>query len=266
MFTRSFLVGLLLACSSAQAAVVAYRVQLTGAGTSSVAGDVNLPYIGVTNTSTSHRITEVRVTVGDTRYNFDNALYEGTAAGTKSIREAWSSVSATSFVQYGPDNSGTGGLRSDTVRFTFPSTNATSQLLLPGRSFRWRSDVDPDLNPESYVALDYRQILFDLNGTSSSDNALVTVLFSNGRTLSQRLPDFKLSSNGIYTMSQSYTLPVTASLTADGDAAKFALSSASVTAVPEPSPGMVGCVIAALSVLRRRRPLVGSPTSLSLHS
>jgi hypothetical protein len=205
------LVALLLTCSSAQAAVVAYRVQLTGAGTSSTAGDVKLPYIGITNTSTSARIIEVKVTIGDTKYNFDNALYEGTAAASKSIREGWSSVAASSFVQYGTDNSGSGsgGARSDTVRFTFPSATATSQLLLPGRSFGWRSDVAPDLNPESDVALDYRKILFDLNGTSSADNALVTVVFSNGRTLSQRLPDFKPASNGINTMMQSYTLPTT---------------------------------------------------------
>jgi hypothetical protein len=56
-----------------------------------------------------------------------------------------------------------------------------------------------------FFEVPYRQILFDLNGSDKSDNAVVTVTFDDGTVLSDQLPDFAQTSDDVYTFSQSTT-------------------------------------------------------------
>jgi hypothetical protein len=223
------------AAGSAPAAVIGYKLQIVGSGVSATqpAGDTNLPYFAVANLATSAKITALRITIGDARYNFDNAIYEGIAAGAATInaKNTWTTAPTSYFTQTTPDDNGTGGTRADFVRYTFPAFN-------PGRSFRWRSDIDSDKGDD---VQDFRRVLFDLGGASAADNAQVTVAFSAGGYLTQALPDFRLSSSGIYSVSQSRTLPATSTP-----------ALAASVSVPEPGVGFILAGLAGVGLGRRR--------------
>lgn len=174
-FGAAALLALLgLSQSSAHAQVTGYTLRLSG--------DFNVPRIRLTNDSGLATITALSLTIGDTTRNFDFAIGESFTSGI-------------AFVQVSPDN-GNGGVRSDVVSYTFTGFSPTS-------FFQFDADVDIDAGNSGE---DYRQVLFDLNGTDSSDNSLVTVNFSDGIVLSGNLPDFPTNPNNVFTFSQ-HTVP-----------------------------------------------------------
>lgn len=205
--------AVLLAAGSAQAGLVGYKMEITGS--------YNLPYFEYKNLSSYVLLTEAKITIGDTRYNFDNGLFEGFKSPG---RTTFYSAPAGSFTQFGPDEVGSGSsLRSDAIRYAF-----SSAYLFPNETFRWRSDIDVDARDSTE---DFRRILFDQGGNASWDNALVWVKFSDGTILQRRLPDFPLSATS-FTVTQTITTPA-----------------ASPVAVPLPAGawlGIGGLVFAAL--------------------
>ncbi len=235
--------------TAAPAATVGFTLDLSGSNR-------NLPYVAFKNTSTSALIKDVKFTIGDIRYNFDNALYEGfgTSPSAGGLPTTWTSAPSGSFTQYGPDNNGAGGTRSDYVRYTFPNTTTKFS---PGKWFHWRSDVDRDASP-SDTTEDYRFRFFDLNSTTpaTSDNSLVTVLFSSGQTLSGRIPEFKaptVASPEQFIWSKSLTLTT---LAAEPSSTTLRFAALAPVAVPEPAGALVGVVgmIIAAAVRGRARP------------
>jgi hypothetical protein len=145
-----------------------------------LSGDLNSPRVTITNTSGLDEIAEFDLTIGDTNFNFDSA---GVIFRSSGVSETLIS----------PDFDFGGGVRSDTVSYLFTSFDPANLL---------QSQVDVDIDNFN-SAEDYRQILFDLNGSDSSDNAQVTIKFTSGRTLSGLLPDFAENSDNFYSFSQS---------------------------------------------------------------
>ncbi len=140
----------------------------------------NYPIFQLTNTSALATIESFDLTIGDTAFNFDNARVNAQSSGTK--------VTLIS-----PDRDGGGGVRSDILSFALGG-------FTPGSFVEGNTDIDRDnFNSDE----DFRQVLFDLNGTDSSDNAVVTVTFDDGTVLSGQLPDFSQTSDEVYTFAQS---------------------------------------------------------------
>ncbi len=79
-----------------------------------------------------------------------------------------------------------GNLRSDAIDIVFSG-------FTPGKIIRFQTDIDNDQGNID-IFTDYRQVLFDLGGNNSSDNALTTAFFSEpGQPVavsSNLLPDF----------------------------------------------------------------------------
>lgn len=202
--------------------------------------DYNSPSVQLTNTSTGFPagtpgIKQFKLGIGDTRFHYDSVFRQTPSAGVALSLQS-------------PDRDGT-GLESTNRRTDLVHYAATG--LTPGRFARFKVDIDPDADPDGSgpltidtKAVDYRRILFDLNGTSgSADNAFVNVTYGNGRTLSGRLPDFRSNATGEYVFRRSLTLT--------------SLESGAESAVPEPGGGLACggalCVAAALGTRRRRR-------------
>jgi hypothetical protein len=153
--------------------------------------DFNQPWMKITNNSTSESIAGFELTIGDESYNFDAVA----AISNKSL--------GINEILIEPDFNFEGGHRSDQVTYQFSGFE-------PGKFFQ-AVDIDFDLdNTDS--SEDYRQILFDLNGSDSSDNSEIKVTFSDGRILEGKLPDFAQNSDNIYTF---YQILNTSSLTVD---------------------------------------------------
>jgi len=136
-----------------------------------IGGGKNAPILHLLNTSTTASITHAEVTIGDTGFNFNDYFVKhlNTVDFTATIEED-------------------GGVRTDILSADFTNFD-------PGKAFRVKVDVDID-NEDSKV--DFRNILFDLGGPDSSDNALVSVNFSDGTFLSGNLPDYESEPDGAY--------------------------------------------------------------------
>jgi hypothetical protein len=161
---------------TAHAGLTGYTLELSG--------DHNIPVVTLGNDSEVALISLFTMTIGNTSYNFDwvRLVDSGLVEDYSLVR---------------PDEI-QDGVRSNSIAITFSGFD-------PAEVFQFRTDVDPD---SSNVTTDYRRILFDLGGSSSSDNSVITVGFSNGLVLSGSLPDFAPNDRDTYTFSQSYNIPV----------------------------------------------------------
>ena len=134
----------------------------------------NTPTLTLTNTSTVESIVGFTLALEQTEFNFD------------AYQSFFSSPGITQTLNR-PDSDYNGGLRADDISLSFTG-------FTPGRSTRSTFDIDQD---SSDTIEDYRTILFDLNGSEANNNALVTVLFSGGGSLSSRLPDFAQTDDNV---------------------------------------------------------------------
>jgi hypothetical protein len=132
--------------------------------------DRNMPYIELANAASSTApITELHLTIGDTRFNFSDDVM-GTFAMLGSSTPDFDITSNT-----------VGGLGDELV------VNIGGGLQ-PGQLLRFKIDlaVDPQFADQFFPHPDYRTVLFDMNGLnvydnlqqlSAADNAMVWVIF-----------------------------------------------------------------------------------------
>lgn len=142
-------------------------------------GSANVPTVKLTNTSTLEQITEFTLTIGNTGYNFD-ALYQVVH-------------NVGGYTLLSPDSNSGGGARSNVDHVTFTGFD-------PNEYFQFGTDIDID---NSDTGEDYRTVMFN-NG--SNPNAVLTVKFSNGETLTQTLPDAP-ASNTTFLLTQVSPVP-----------------------------------------------------------
>jgi hypothetical protein len=133
--------------------------------------DRNMPYIELSNAATSTApITEFHMTIGDTRFNFDDDVM-GKYAVLGSSTPGFSITSST-----------VGNLGNELV------VNIGDGGLQPGQLVRFKLDlaVDPEFEDDFFKFPDYRTVLFDMNGfnvydglqqQSPTDNARAWVIF-----------------------------------------------------------------------------------------
>ena len=130
------------------------------------------PFIELRNTGTEDaQITHLTMSIGDTSKNFDWAGFVQASPGV-------------TFTVQSPDAIA-GSIKSDTVVISFTGFD-------PGDFVRFRVGLSPD-NSSASAIMDYRSVLFQMNGSSTSNNSTVGVRFqsSNGsEVLSRQMPDF----------------------------------------------------------------------------
>jgi hypothetical protein len=135
--------------------------------------DRNTPYLELTNNEESTApITQFRLTIGDTRFNFSNGnmnAFAKLAKTTPNFDITSSSPTGNELIV----NIGDGGLD-------------------PGDTMRFKIDLEVDaaFKSQFWPQPDYRTVLFDMNGTniydgnlqqvSSDDNAAATAFFKKG--------------------------------------------------------------------------------------
>ncbi len=162
------------AAVSAEIRVTAYR------GGATNTNNIGFPYIDLKNTSVSADIVDYKITIGDTSYFWDGARIN-----------ASSQIPEVNLTNVTPgtalDNESPAD---DLIHMTF-----AGGIFTPGTTLSHRNDIDRDSEQglsEVYTVdqPDFRQVLFDLDGSDDSDNALITLLFSDGQILSQHLPDY----------------------------------------------------------------------------
>jgi hypothetical protein len=154
----------------------------------------NMPTLEVSNTGVagSPDIVQFQMTIGDTRFHFNDSFL-GVAA---LIGESTMEYDLTSVIS--PD----GNLLTVNIH------KQGGGGVAPGDEVRFRIDIDVDaglLDPPFYMYPDFRTVLFDKNGvqvygpdpafpSGAEDNAQVSVKFSDGSTLGpQALPDFQVT-------------------------------------------------------------------------
>jgi hypothetical protein len=130
------------------------------------------PYIELRNTGTdAAQITNLSMSIGDTSKNFDWASFVQASPGV-------------TFTVQSPDSIA-GAVKSDTVVISFTGFD-------PGEFVRFRIGLSPD-NSSASAIMDYRTVLFQMNGSSTSNNSTVGVRFqssSGAEVLSRQMPDF----------------------------------------------------------------------------
>ncbi len=142
-------------------------------------------------------IAEFSLSIGDTAYNFDSVFGEAATPAEFGIVPALLS----------PDRVDA-AVRSDVLNYTFTAFD-------PAEYFQFQVDLDPDSSglPQT---VDFQTILFDVDGSISADNALVTVRFGDSTLLSGRLPDFAQSPTTTYLFSQAVPEPTSFALVGIG--------------------------------------------------
>jgi len=130
------------------------------------------PYIELRNTGTENaQITHLTMSIGDTSKNFDWASFVQASPGV-------------TFTVQSPDAIA-GSVKSDMIVISFSGFD-------PGDFVRFRVGLSPDSASASSI-VDYRNTLFQMNGSSSSNNSTVGVRFQNAsgdEILSRQMPDF----------------------------------------------------------------------------
>ncbi len=130
------------------------------------------PYFELRNTGTEDaQITHLTMSIGDTSKNFDWASFVQASPGV-------------TFTVQSPDAIA-GSVKSDTVVISFSGFD-------PGDFVRFRVGLSPDNSSASSI-VDYRNTLFQMNGSSTSNNSTVGVRFqsaSGDEVLSRQMPDF----------------------------------------------------------------------------
>lgn len=158
----------------------ASRAQVVGY-TLVIGGNTNAPTLTLTNDAAGGiTLTSIVLTIGDTTRNFDAILNENVGA------------TGIAFTRIAPSD-GDGGLRSDFLEYTFTGFDSSE-------TFQFDADVDID---NSNTIEDYRVVLFN-NGAAA--NAVLTVNFGNGNTLTQTVAD-QTPGLSAYTFSQSAVAP-----------------------------------------------------------
>jgi hypothetical protein len=138
--------------------------------------DRNTPTLELTNTSTTNSITQLKLTIGDTRFHFSDDLFSAAVMlgnTTPGFDLSSSAISANGNELTVDINGG----------------------LAPGELVRFRIDLDVDAgldDPPFFEHPDFRTVLFDMNGCNvydnntgcgspnSADNAQATAMFSAG--------------------------------------------------------------------------------------
>ncbi len=214
--------------------------------------DRNMPYIELSNDATSTApITEFHLTIGDSRFNFDDDVL-GKFATLGSSTPGFSITSST-----------VGNLGNELV------VNIGNGGLQPGQLVRFKLDlaVDPEFAEDFFKFPDYRTVLFDMNGfnvydglqqQSAADNARAWVVFdpaagANFSTQPVPLADELVSGAAADFYNNNYRQygeldPVRT----------FQLDGESMGVIPEPSSALLALftVLAKLSYNKRpRRPL-----------
>jgi hypothetical protein len=151
------------------------------------AADANTPILSLTNTSTSALLSSFDLTIGDTAQNYDFALTSGGGlpSGTGGFTTGTGGFTLDPLL-----DTLNGAMRSDNVKFTFTGFD-------PSEVFTFQTDVDPDSFDE---VRDYRTVLF--NNGDAVPNAVVTVTYLGGPTLTFTLPDGGATATS-HTFSQS---------------------------------------------------------------
>lgn len=130
------------------------------------------PYFELRNTGTEDaQITHLTMSIGDTTKNFDWASFVEASPGV-------------TFTVQSPDAIA-GSIKTDTVVISFAGFD-------PGDFVRFRVGLSPDNSSASSI-VDYRNTLFQMNGSSTSNNSTVGVRFessSGSEVLSRQMPDF----------------------------------------------------------------------------
>ena len=144
---------------SADASVIGYTLDINNPVFNTANRVNNVPDFRLTNTSDTASITTFSLTIGDNDFHYDFVRSQSAFNDTGAV---------LSFTLNNPDftNDHVGDGLIDYVFSGFD----------PGDAFQFEADVDPHVGN---VVQDYRQILFP--------NALVTVSFSDGNSLSQSL-------------------------------------------------------------------------------
>jgi hypothetical protein len=163
--------ALLALASGASAAIVGYTLTFSGSH--------NVPTVRLDNDSGFLSVTDFNMTIGDTAYNFDFYDNVSTSSGMTAAFNRPDTVN--------------GGSRSNDLDVDLTGFG-------PARFLQFETDIDRD---SANTVEDYRNVLFDLNGSGYSDNSLITVTFSDGSFLSGNLPDFPCNGNDTYAFSQS---------------------------------------------------------------
>lgn len=174
-----------LAIGAGSASAASYGFSLTAS-----LGGQDSPIFTLTNTGAGLgvQIDSVSISIGDTNYNFDKFM-----VGNYPI-QAPTGGTATPVGLDAVD----GSIRSDVATLGFTGFDE-------GESASWRLELDPD----SYEAfVNFRTVLFNNGG---ADNALVSVMFSNGESLTDAFDDATpgLSS---YTVAASAEVPLPAGM------------------------------------------------------
>jgi hypothetical protein len=128
--------------------------------------DRNMPYIELSNAATSTApITEFHMTIGDSRFNFDDDVM-GKFAMLGSSTPGFSIASGT-----------VGNLGNELV------ISIGSGGLQPGQLVRFKIDlaVDPEFEDEFFKFPDYRTVLFDMNGFNVYDGLQQQNTADNGQ-------------------------------------------------------------------------------------
>ena len=114
----------------------------------------NMPFFELKNTSIAANITELKLTVGDAATTFDFASFIDASPGVTFAVTAGDTL---------PN-----GVKADTLQLTFTG-------LSPGKSVRFRTDIDADLGS---ALDDYRRVLMDVAGTVGA-RTVAAVTFSD---------------------------------------------------------------------------------------
>lgn len=191
-----------------------------------------MPYFELRNTSEEAVITQFSMTIGDTSKNYDWGQLIESSPGVM-------------FSLITPDGM-PGGAKADTLVISFNG-------LGPGEFVRFRAGLSPDDSNASMV-LDYRMVLFNMNGNDPSSNSVVTVDFQSAagdESLVNQFPNFAMN------------MPTSTSLAFPHHYMDMVMpfqlgDSGTIPPIPEPGSlvllgsGLLG--LAAWRLRRRRRP------------
>lgn len=185
-----------------------------------------MPFIQLVNTSAEAQLTQLQLSVGDLSKNFDWATLVQTSPGVQvSIQN--------------PDSIA-GAVKSDLLVINFSHFD-------PGDFVRLRVGLSPDLATANKI-MDYRNVLFQMNGSNTSNNAVANVSFTGtaGSTVvTNQLPDFvnanKFTSTNLSLLTTSCGMDSVIPFTLNGQA------SITPPTIPVPEPASV--TLMAFSIL-----------------